>query len=478
MSELGLEPLRDKVMKQKVCDFCNALVQEATSHPYPIRNFPGTMALSLSRRHLQMIANNDYVALEKSDGVRYMLLALPNFVALIDRRMTIYAIDPNPNIMSFNAPGQMQENTLLDGELTYNMALKQWEYLIYDVVSIEGDVAVAKIEFRQRLRAAELLVAAPRVWSPMVSGLLRLRVKDFYEKNDLRGLFAHIFKNREGEYVYINHSRRDGIVCNLNDGVIFTPCRMAYQVKNCPALLKWKPPHLNSIDFALQLERAVDPRSEMPTVKAFIAFRSDKGNVRLREVFFPSKLRREWAASFAKYHNSIVELAYDRKCGEWRYIRQRDDKEVPNYSTTVIDTMESIAENMDREELTVFLELNGNKPASSSVAEVIQDVRKERAKNTYKDDLFDHNNLAYAVTTPMSLVKVPEPRTQRFGRDGNRGPPDGGERASGGRASGRNGDWDRHMGARGSGGGAANQNENGQEEQSSDPRLQPYDTDV
>jgi hypothetical protein len=406
MSELGLSPLRDGMLCRRISDHCNAMVAEATGHGDTIRRFPGTMALSLSRRHMQMIAMNDYVALEKSDGVRYMLMALPEYVVLIDRRMIIYIVDPNPIIPSFGNPECLQENTLLDGELTFNMALERWEYLIYDAIAIDGDLNVAKLDFRQRLRAVESYVTAPRVWSPAVSGLLRLRVKDYYEKARMRELFDHIKKDPKGEYIYINHDRRDGVMCNLNDGVIFTPVKLPYVVKNCPALLKWKPPHLNSIDFALQLERAVDARTDTPTVKTFIAYRADNGNCRLREVFFPSKLKRIWAASFDEYHNSIVELSYDRGSGEWRFIRRREDKDTPNFSSTVIDTMESIAESMDREELTTFIERK-SAPPPSNAQKLIQEQDMARAVCTFADDLFDADNLAYALTTPISRIPAP-----------------------------------------------------------------------
>jgi hypothetical protein len=242
-------------------------------------------------------------------------------------------------------------------------------------------------------------------------------VKDYYEKKNVRELFNHIKKDPKGDYVYVNHSRRDGVMCNLNDGVIFTPCKMPYVVKNCSALLKWKPPHLNSIDFALQLERAVDPRSDTPTVRTYIAYRSENGNSRLREVYFPSKLKRTWAEAFEEYNNCIVELSYDRGGGEWRFIRRRDDKDVPNFSGTVIDTMESIAESMDREELTAYIERK-TAPVPADAEEIVQQQEASRAVCTFANDLFDEENLAYLTTTPIS--RVPPPHAAPFSGHGGR----------------------------------------------------------
>lgn len=411
MSELGLKPVRDRALVNRLCSHCNGLVKKATAHNGPVSRFPGTMPLSLSRRHLNMIASSDYVALEKSDGMRYMLMAVKDFVVLFDRRMTVFIVEPNPSIPSFDDPACPQDNTLLDGELTYNLTLEKWEYLVYDAVAIDGDLSVAKLHFRQRLRAAETYVAAPRVFAPIVSGRLRLRVKDYYEKSDLRRMFENIKKKPNGDYVYMNHHRRDGPLCNLNDGVIFAPCKMPYVVKNCSALLKWKPPQLNSVDFELQLERAQDPRTKSPTVRSYIAFRSTNGaNHRLREVYFPSKLKRSWATEFDKYNGAIVELSFDPAAGEWRYIRMRSDKDIPNFSATVIDTMESIAESMDREELTLYLEKR-SAPIPNDVEAIVRGVQSERKKCVFSDDLFDEANSSYVTTLPMSNYLPPLAQT-------------------------------------------------------------------
>lgn len=416
MAEIGLRPIAqsDPILHGLRGHFLQ-LIKNATHTTDRLHGFPGTMPLTLSRRHLHMVASNDYVVLEKSDGCRYMLLAVPDFVVLIDRQMRFYIVEPNPAILTkgFTEP---QDNTCLDGELTYNIMTQQWDYLIYDAVAIDGDLSVAQRSFRQRMQAAEVFVAGPRLWAPFCSGLLRLRIKDYYEKRNIRQLFSKIRRDPKGHYLYINQDRRDGIICNENDGVILAPVGMAYQVRNCPALLKWKPPHLNSIDFQLLLEKIIDTkRNNQPSVKCHIGYKSERGVTKLREVYFPSKLRRQFAANFDEYNNSIVELAYDRMAGEWKYIRRREDKEVPNFSSTVIDTMETIAESMERQELVNFLE--NSKPPPQSEQGVINAVAKNVEVCTYRDDLFDENNQDYLIATPISLVRppliTPPPRRHR-----------------------------------------------------------------
>lgn len=448
MSEIGLHPIpKNDQMHTPLREHFLSLISEATRTTNKLERFPGTMPITLSRRHLQMIAINDYVCLEKSDGTRYMLLAVTAFVVLIDRQMRFYIIDPNPSILNkgFIAP---QDNTLLDGELTFNIMTNQWDYLIYDAVVINGDLAVAQMGFRDRMEAAAVYVAAPRLWAPFTAGLLRLRIKDYYEKRKIRNLFSKIRTDPQGKYLYVNNDRRDGVLCNENDGVIFSPVGMSYQVRNCPALLKWKPPHLNSIDFALQLEQTTDPkRNNQPSVKTYIAFQGERGPVRLREVYFPSKLRRQFAANFQAYHNSIVELSYDKMAGEWRYLRQRKDKAVPNFSATVIDTMETITESLEKEEMVRYLEkYSASSPPNQK--QIIENMAKNIEDCTFRNDYFDDNNPDYLVATPISMVPVPQvpvPPGRRQNKQ-RRNHGDGHHRfANGGSHANQRADHDQHV---------------------------------
>lgn len=425
MAELGLIPLPDHEPKLRDLrqHFMRLVVDasKTTENINPNR-FPGTMALTLSRRHMGMICVSDYVALEKSDGTRYMLLALSSHVFLIDRLMKFYVVDPNPNILSMET-FEPQNDTILDGELVRNLITQEYEFLIYDAVIIDGKFEVGTMDFRARMSQAELFVISMRVTTPVATGRLRMRLKDYYEKKDVRKLFARIKKDHRGEYVYINNDRRDGVICNLNDGVIFTPVGKPYVVKNCDALLKWKPPHLNSVDFQLILERTKHHRTGEPSVNTSIAYKGERSTVTLRPVHFPSKQKIEWAKSFDKYHKSIVELSYDRIAGEWRYIRQREDKETPNFSSTVIDTLESIAESMDREEMVSYLERESRPPMPAA-----EPFLKANAKNAevckVRDDLYDADNKNYLLSTPVSLIPQPymerPPHLRGRGRGGGR----------------------------------------------------------
>lgn len=51
----------------------------------------------------------------------------------------------------------------------------------------------------------------------------------------------------------------------------------------------------------------------------------------------------------------IIECAYDPSAGTWRLHAIRTDKAQPNHIKVVFDTMESIAENISREEIVKLL---------------------------------------------------------------------------------------------------------------------------
>jgi len=51
-----------------------------------------------------------------------------------------------------------------------------------------------------------------------------------------------------------------------NDGLILAPKQQAYTAGRDDHLLKWKPPHLNTVDFKLEVKRVIKPDSPPETV--------------------------------------------------------------------------------------------------------------------------------------------------------------------------------------------------------------------
>jgi len=405
MTEIGLKEL-DKDSSQPLLRLVSKLCCGAAGVA-EVHGFPGTLPLTLSRRHIEMICHNDYVLLEKSDGTRYFLLILQNDVFLIDRKYSFYPVIPKPpfpqpNKAAANSKTEEHHETLLDGELCVNLATETWEYLVYDVVAIQGDYRWGQKDYRSRMLAVEEWVVQPRILAASTAGSLRIRIKDIYEKTEIDLLFSRIYKNKDRDYVYENGGRLDGVVCNRNDGLIFTPVQLAYPLKSCPALLKWKYPLFNSVDFMLFIEVDGDKKEDDPrNIHTYLGYKGDRGVVRYREVFFPSSLKRKWAEARSEQNGKIIECSYDRMAGEWRYLRHRTDKTTPNYSTTVMDTLESTAESITREELIDRIKKNTTKPIPSSISQ------KRPSWKVDEDDFFTDKNPKYRKTTPISLIPPP-----------------------------------------------------------------------
>ncbi|KAK4533947.1 hypothetical protein CCYA_CCYA20G4829 [Cyanidiococcus yangmingshanensis] len=393
--------------KSRLLQRLQTLFQRAARASEPPRGFAGSMPVTLSRRHFSMIRDCDYLLLEKSDGVRYLLYATELGVVLVDRRLDLYAVSPYPVIIM--PDGSLHRDTLLDGELVYNECIERYEYLAYDVIAIEGDAGIAQQSYRVRLDAIERYVTGPRTLHPATAGCLRIRRKDVYEKVELPLLFARIYQGRggkEGEeasaspaYTY-RHLRNDGVLQNGNDGIIFTPVGLPYTLRTCAALLKYKYPTHNTVDFVLWLQAGSDPATD---IHAYIGYRGDNGVVRYREVYFPSRLKREWFQDYARWHEAVIECTYDRQAGEWRYLRPRMDKESPNYASVVIDCLEAIAENVTRSELVERI-CGVDEATRLSWTQLQASVT---ARETNPGDLFDEHNWAYMRTTPMSIFPPP-----------------------------------------------------------------------
>jgi hypothetical protein len=112
-------------------------------------------------------------------------------------------------------------------------------------------------------------------------------------------------------------------------------------------------------------------------------------------------LKRKWAEARSEQNGKIIECSYDRMAGEWRYLRHRTDKTTPNYSTTVMDTLESTAESITREELIDRIKKNTTKPIPSSISQ------KRPSWKVDEDDFFTDKNPKYRKTTPISLIPPP-----------------------------------------------------------------------
>ena len=132
--------------------------------------FPGTMPVGLGRRHLHELIANSYLASEKTDGVRHLLVVCQGRVVLVDRTRKKFVCAGLKALARV-----LPERTVLDGELVKHLEHGRYVFMAFDILS--NGHSVSDQSFLRRLDAlTELLnggtpVRARRrliIWAPYV----------------------------------------------------------------------------------------------------------------------------------------------------------------------------------------------------------------------------------------------------------------------------------------------------------------------
>jgi mRNA guanylyltransferase len=362
------------------------------------QTFPGSQPVSLEMKHLNELKKHPYVACEKSDGERFMLWIYEGSTYIFGRDFEIYKVD----VMFPHVDGRAHHNTLLDGEIVldspratsstsdpaspegsppskrYKMSLKPkgtYRYLVYDAVVVLSE-KVADKHLLKRLAIAYEKVILPKnkTFAPSEFEPFQLYLKDFFEVWQSRAVMA--FSER------LPHE------C---DGLIFTPVRKPYTPGTFRFLLKWKPPHLNSIDFKLHLiwhgrtkfhgrllwadEGKLDMKSPQVEwmAKAGAFYESNKEKLhsfnsmivecrwnKNLKTLRPMKTQKRTTPHGQEITVREVEVKkYSDDCDEtqggWEILRVRGDKKLPNDVKTVQRVRQTIKENLDIDALDSHL---------------------------------------------------------------------------------------------------------------------------
>jgi hypothetical protein len=157
-----------------------------------------------------------------------------------------------------------------------------------------------------------------------------------------------------------------------NDGLIFTDVELKYECGECQGILKWKPLHQNSVDFALMAcvsretpglqhtfgiahqRRGTIRKYNRITLDAATKAMVDRGElVTVRDgdtsangAVIECVWDLAWKTVVSDGNGGAKELP-----GGWRFERTRVDKKLPNAEKTVQRVKESIADNITIEEL-------------------------------------------------------------------------------------------------------------------------------
>lgn len=334
------------------------------------RQFPGAQPVSFAAQHLNELKKHDFYVCEKTDGLRVLLYMTEDrptdrppyqIVYLIDRRNEYYYIKDVRFPLHENNPdfSKYHQNTILDGELVEDKlpdGSTSIKYLAFDCLMCDG----------KDLR--------PRTLDKRLAYL-----KDFINK-PYKALYAKhpqeprpfIFEDKVTQFSYHLPTMFHEIIPKVkmlhgNDGLIFTCRSTPYVSGTDPKILKWKPPHDNTVDFLMHIEWATmrpspgDPdQSEQPDYDALpqkIALFTYHGNNQNYSYIADLHLtRQEWEDLKRKgdpLQDSIVECWQEDtgKQKRWRYYRMREDKDEANHVSVFESLIQSIEDHITEQDL-------------------------------------------------------------------------------------------------------------------------------
>lgn len=310
---------------------------------------------------------------EKTDGIRCLLYMtqgpddagiIGETQFLIDRKNDYYHI-PNGWLhfppFEWKKNGTLAEhntNTILDGELvlqTLKDGTKRKCYLIFDMLCFDGK-SVMDRKLDVRLGKLHMFIYQPYL--------------EFAKENPQEVAVQpfHV-EMKKMEFPYGTEMMFKEKIPNLphgNDGLIFT-CRTTPYVSGTDShILKWKPPHENTIDFKLQLGEFPTLEDKDGVYEDFDAIPSfellvNHGNGREEVFAMLSLTEAEWEAMKGMQQfldHRIIECYKDKRTQRWRpkieadgTPRFRDDKRDANHVSTVSSVLDSIEDAVTEEDL-------------------------------------------------------------------------------------------------------------------------------
>lgn len=153
----------------------------------PQNRFPGPNPVSLDTSHFGTLKSEPYVACEKTDGIRMLLVCCTvptasggsvNLVALVDRAHAWYVCPLR------HVPKALFQGSLLDGELAWNKTRGGWDYLVFDAVTVSG-IPVLNCTLHERMRGVGRGLAA---YKAAPSDPVIVRLKRFVPCTDNAGV--------------------------------------------------------------------------------------------------------------------------------------------------------------------------------------------------------------------------------------------------------------------------------------------------
>ncbi|KAM7185373.1 mRNA capping enzyme alpha subunit-like protein [Rhypophila sp. PSN 637] len=332
--------------------------------------FPGAQPVSFSRRHIEELMREDYFVCEKSDGIRYLLYLTQDELGnetsyLIDRKNDYWWL--HQRNLHFPLPGNPEAfhtATLIDGELVMERrgpdGQTEPKFLVFDLLVLDGKSDILSRAFFKRLGYFQEAVMKPYN-------------KLFHEYPHELAFQAFKVEMKDMQFAYGMVKMFHEILPRLkhdNDGLIFTCRNTPYVFGTDQHILKWKPPHDNTIDFRLKLnfplvepdefdraegqtEPYVDYES-VPDARLMIFMGNERGQSAYSQFSDPLYLtEEEWEKLKSlgdPLQDRVVECCLDSE-KRWRLYRFRDDKSEANHVSTVNSVLDSIRDGVAEADL-------------------------------------------------------------------------------------------------------------------------------
>lgn len=291
----------------------------------PIEDFVGSHPVTLSHDTLDTLLNEDYLVCEKSDGIRLILIVLNGKIFFYDRKNRFYQTD-----LYFNTPLYF----ILDGEMYKEE--EKYVFALFDTLAFDS-----KLTLCQNLNQ--------RLW--FCFQFEKIFKKGYIQRKPSGKLnFDIIGKMMFKSYAFSDILKNISKLKHENDGLIFTPVNEPYLLFTRSKIFKWKPAHLNTIDFLLK-------RAEKAFIYTLHCTLSDQqARIVCGRGYYGSTLFFDYYfdENSVDLDGKIGEFCYDPekevidmsdltvKKGGWILHRVRTDKDLPNNIKVVIDTLDSL----------------------------------------------------------------------------------------------------------------------------------------
>lgn len=224
-------------------------------------HFPGSMVVSMTRgkgsiTDLEYMCENyrDYLVCLKSDGVRYLLAVLNDGkMIFVDRNLKLFEVKTNikGEVLAELETNKIEIVHLFDGELIRGLSgSHHLHFQIFDTIVYSRSMIVG-YDYLKRLKISIDFVNEFSHFSEFLkknsSKVKNIDTLDSSE-HEILVITKDFYKIRDLPFVLESLAKLP-LYLEKIDGLIFTKINYPYVPGQNKGLLKWKPGHLNSIDF-------------------------------------------------------------------------------------------------------------------------------------------------------------------------------------------------------------------------------------